>query len=253
MIGPAAALALVAGACGGQQGQSGEPVELGGDQSPAQQQDDGGAPAAPKTRKVDPRKGGFEVGFGEFAITLEAQAIRPGPVTFEITNGGKLVHGFEMEVEGPEGDSSGPGSGEGFKVELNTFQPGDTLRPRYNLGAGVYKIECFVGDHSDRGMEILLDVRPGAPLVRQAVGGASGDTVAIQGFAFDPATLEVAAGTEVTWANEDPEAHTVTAEDDSFDSGAIDPGKTFSVTLEDGSVAYICAIHPTMKGTVTVT
>jgi plastocyanin len=63
----------------------------------------------------------------------------------------------------------------------------------------------------------------------------------------------VAAGTEVTWTNNDPEAHTVTADDDTFDSGPIDPGKTFSVTLEDGSVAYFCAIHPTMKGAIRVT
>jgi plastocyanin len=204
-------------------------------------------------RKLDPRKGGFEVGFGEFAVTLEAPAIRPGPVTFEIRNGGKLVHGFEMEAEGAHEDNSGPGSGEDwFKVELETFEPGDTLRSRLDLAAGVYKIECYVADHSDRGMEILLEVRKGAPLVRQAAGGTSGDAVAIQGFAFDPATLEVATGTEVTWTNEDPEAHTVTAEDESFDSGAIDPGKTFSVTLEDGSVAYFCAIHPGMKGTVKV-
>ena len=34
------------------------------------------------SRKVDPRRGGLELGFGEFAITLEAAEIRPGPVTF---------------------------------------------------------------------------------------------------------------------------------------------------------------------------
>ena len=252
LIAVAAALALVAGACGGAGRPSGTPVTLGdgkgGGPGPARTQ--------PETRRVDPRKGGFEVGFGEFAVTLEAPAIRPGPVTFEIHNGGKLVHGFEMEAEEADEDNSGPGSGgdDGFKVELNTFEPGDMVRTRLDLAAGTYKIECFVADHDDRGMEIFLDVRPGAPLVRQQSPGAGGDEVAIEGFAFDPLDLEVPAGTEVTWTNADPEAHTVTANDDSFDSGPIDPGKGFSVRVDaTGTVTYFCAIHPTMKGSLQVT
>ena len=36
----------------------------------------GSAPAVADT--VDPRRGGLELGFGEFAITLEAGEIRPG-------------------------------------------------------------------------------------------------------------------------------------------------------------------------------
>jgi plastocyanin len=249
VIGVAGALALVAGACGGPGRPSGTPVTLGEGKGAEQES----APAQPETRRVDPRKGGFEVGFGEFAVTLEAAAIRPGPVTFEIHNGGKLVHGFEMEAEAANEDNSGPGSGgeDGFKIELNTFEPGATLRTRLDLATGVYKIECFVANHDDRGMEILLDVRPGAPLVRQE---AAGDAVAIEGFAFDPQTIEVPTGTEVTWTNADPEAHTVTADDDSFDSGPIDPGKDFSVAVDaTGTVTYFCAIHPTMKGSLQVT
>jgi hypothetical protein len=66
-------------------------------------------------------------------------------------------------------------------MELDTFEPGDTLRSRLNLAAGVYKIECYVADHSDRGMEVLLEVRKGAPLVRQAAGGSGADEVTIEG------------------------------------------------------------------------
>jgi hypothetical protein len=105
------------------------PVEAGGSPTPS-----AGAgsptPVSGTPAKVDPRDDGFEVGFGEFAVTLEARAIRPGPVTFLVRNGGKLVHGFEMELEG--GDSSGPGSGdEGFKIERPTFDPGESIRVRH--------------------------------------------------------------------------------------------------------------------------
>ncbi len=221
-------------------GGRGGPVEAGqGAASPE---------ATVGAERVDPRDGGFDVGFGEYAITLEAEAIRPGPVTFVIHNGGAEVHGFEMEIEG-EDDSSGSGGDDGFKIERPTFGPGETIRVRVDLAPGIYKVECFVANHDDLGMEALLEVSPTAPLVRQ--GEASSDAVAITGFAFEPATLRVAAGTEVTWTNGDPTPHTVTAEDGSFDSGSMDQGATFSAIV-NGPVTYVCEIHPTMRGTIEV-
>jgi plastocyanin len=81
-----------------------------------------------------------------------------------------------------------------------------------------------------------------------------GAAATITGFAFQPASMEVTAGTTVTWTNDDPAPHTVTAADGSFDSGAIAPGATFSRTFDSsGSFEYACAIHPTMTGTVIVT
>jgi plastocyanin len=236
----------MATACCAQPEAEVRPVEAGGEatQPPAA----GAAPAAPA--KVDPRDGGLDVGFGEYAVTLEASAIRPGPVTFVVRNGGAEVHGFEMELEG--GDSSGPGSGDdGFKIERPTFGPGETIRVRLDLAPGVYKIECFVANHDDLGMEALLEVRPDAPKVASEAPGGGGEAVAISGFAFEPSTLQVPAGTEVTWTNEDPAPHTDTSEDGSFDSGQLDQGATFSTTV-DGTVTYVCQIHPTMRGTIEV-
>jgi plastocyanin len=207
---------------------------------------------ASQGKLVDPRSDGFDIGFGEFAITLEAPAIRPGPVTFVVRNGGELVHGFEMRLE-EEGDNSGPGGGgdDRFKVERPTFGPGETIEVELDLIPGAYKIECYVANHSDIGMETFLEVRSDAPKVRQEA--AASNAVAIQGFVFDPPTAAVAAGSEVSWTNADPAAHTVTADDGSFDSGPMDPGRTFSATFDQpGSFAYHCEIHPTMKGTVTV-
>jgi plastocyanin len=251
----AAAASLVAAACARPARSPSAPrVTLGqGQQGEAKSAK--GKPARPQ--KVDPRKGGFEVGFGEYAVTLEAGAIRPGPVTFVVHNGGKLVHGFEMEAEGGDEDNSGPGGGgddDGFKIETSSIRPGQTIRIPLDLAPGLYKVECWVDGHDDLGMEILMEVRSDAPKVRQApAGGEKGDEVVIQGFAFDPDTLEVAPGTEVTWTNQDPAEHTVTANDDSFGSDALGKGQAFSVTFEEtGKVAYFCAIHPTMKGTITV-
>jgi plastocyanin len=75
----------------------------------------------------------------------------------------------------------------------------------------------------------------------------------VQDFNFSPATLELRAGTTVTWTNEGQMVHTVTAEDGSFDSGEIQPGERRSITFSrPGIYAYHCTPHPFMKGRVVV-
>ena len=220
----------------------------------AAEDDASSSPTRPASRLVDPRRDGLELGFGEFAITLEAQEIRPGPVTFVVRNGGRLVHGFEIEIR-EEGDNSGPGSShdEGLKMEGPAFGPGETIRLDADLAPGVYEIECFVAEHDDMGMRATLVVRRNAPLVRVDPPEDRPDRVEIGDFAFSPATIEVPLGTEVTWENADPTPHTVTARDGGFDSGALDPGSRFAATFDRaGTFAYFCQIHPTMTGSIRV-
>jgi plastocyanin len=57
--------------------------------------------------------------------------------------------------------------------------------------------------------------------------------VSIFDYTFMPGTIEVTAGTTVTWVNNDVIVHTVTASDGSFDSGPIQQGETFSFTFEE--------------------
>ena len=82
---------------------------------------------------------------------------------------------------------------------------------------------------------------------------AGGSTVSIKNFAFNPASITVAAGTTVVWTNDDTTGHTVTADDGSFDSKTIDAGGTFSQTFAAaGSFTYKCTIHSSMTATVVV-
>jgi plastocyanin len=78
-------------------------------------------------------------------------------------------------------------------------------------------------------------------------------TVDIHDGTFDPAQLEVAKGTTVTWTNGDTEAHTVTADNGLFDSGVIEPGQYYSTWLGgSGTVSYHSETDPDMKGSVVV-
>jgi plastocyanin len=76
--------------------------------------------------------------------------------------------------------------------------------------------------------------------------------VEIADFAFGPAEITIAVGGTVTWTNTDNQAHTATSSGN-FDTGAIDPGATASVTFDEpGTFTYICSFHPFMTGTITV-
>lgn len=107
-------------------------------------------------------------------------------------------------------------------------------------------------------------------------GGGRGEAtataaIAVVDFAYDPAALEVAAGTTVTWTNEDDILHTVTSgegrrqgvpgvsegetarPDDLFEGSLEDRGAAFSFTFTDpATFVYHCAIHAGMTGEVIV-
>ena len=83
-------------------------------------------------------------------------------------------------------------------------------------------------------------------------GAAAGGTVKMAGLAFAPGTLTVAKGSTVVFDNDDTAPHTVTARSGGVDSGVLDPGKQFSVTVTDG-FDYFCSIHPSMTAKIAVT
>jgi plastocyanin len=77
--------------------------------------------------------------------------------------------------------------------------------------------------------------------------------VFIQGMAFDPGTITVAANTTITWTNKDGVAHTVTSNTGLFDSGTINPNATYShLFATAGTYPYHCTIHPSMTASVVV-
>ena len=87
-----------------------------------------------------------------------------------------------------------------------------------------------------------------------AAPAAGAGAVTIKDFAFDPGDLTVARGTTVTWKNDDSATHRIKSGDGSFDSKDLKNGDSFDHTFDTaGSFDYICGIHPSMKGKITVT
>jgi plastocyanin len=74
----------------------------------------------------------------------------------------------------------------------------------------------------------------------------------IKNFNFVPITATIKAGGTVTWTNSDNVQHQLISKD-MFDSGPMDPGKTYSFTFGNpGTFDYNCSIHPTMLGKIVV-
>jgi len=78
-------------------------------------------------------------------------------------------------------------------------------------------------------------------------------TVKIDNFSFSPATLQVKAGTKVTWTNADDIPHTVVSDDKIFKSKALDTDEKFSFSFDKpGTYPYFCSLHPHMTAKVVV-
>jgi plastocyanin len=108
--------------------------------------------------------------------------------------------------------------------------------------------------------QIAPNSHAASPLVT-SVSIANGASVPTNEEFFVPGDVQIAAGSAVTWKNEDTAAHTVTSgtvqdntptPDGSFDSGILNPGDSFPFVFDKaGEYPYYCTIHPWMTAKVT--
>jgi plastocyanin len=83
---------------------------------------------------------------------------------------------------------------------------------------------------------------------------AAGEVAAeIADFEFSPADISATVGQTVTFTNNDSAPHTATLDDDSCTTENLNQGDSGGLTFNAaGSYPFHCAIHPDMKGTITV-
>jgi LPXTG-motif cell wall-anchored protein len=94
--------------------------------------------------------------------------------------------------------------------------------------------------------------------VAGAAPRAETKNVSAQDFKFEPKEITINVGDTITWKNDGAAPHTAEADDDSFDSGDLAAGASFSQTFNTaGTFAYFCKYHGAaggtgMAGTITV-
>jgi plastocyanin len=105
-------------------------------------------------------------------------------------------------------------------------------------------------------MRLLLSAALLAALIPapvQAADAAAPTTVHIRDDKFVPAAVTIPSGGKIVFINDDDDAHTVTADDASWDSEGLNQGQQWSHAFSKvGTIAYHCTVHPFMKGTIVV-
>jgi plastocyanin len=105
-------------------------------------------------------------------------------------------------------------------------------------------------------MRLLLSAALLAALIPapvQATDAAAPVTVHIRDDKFVPAAVTIATGGKIVFINDDDDAHTVTADDGSWDSEGLNQGQQWSRAFPKvAKIAYHCTVHPFMKGTIVV-
>jgi plastocyanin len=87
-------------------------------------------------------------------------------------------------------------------------------------------------------------------------GGGSGAVPngVLQHYVFVPSTIHAQAGQVVTVYNSDQILHHIVADDNSFDTGVMNPGGSFAVTAGKAGqvISYHCTLHSRVKGKIIV-
>ncbi len=122
-----------------------------------------------------------------------------------------------------------------------------------SLGAGACGKSSSSTSSTTTGASGSATTTGGATATTAASTPAGSGGISIKNFMFSPNPATAKVGDTITITNNDTTAHTVTADDGSFDTKDIAPGTTATIKVtKAGSVAFHCNIHQFMKASITV-
>ena len=132
-----------------------------------------------------------------------------------------------------------------------SFTPAGVPNDKANLSACY---QCHLPFAKDDYLTNLAKLQGKFPSQVAAVVKSGPADVTVVGFAFGPTALKVSAGQSVTWTNNDDTPHQITLTGGSSQrSDVMLKGQSASMKFDAaGNIAYICGLHPTMKGTIEV-
>ncbi len=129
--------------------------------------------------------------------------------------------------------------------DTGLLQPGDSATVEFDT-PGVFVYHCTPHPWMT-GYIIVTPDNPGnSPSLAMFEGSPS--DINSYGYAYS-----LSAGDSISWTNTGAQAHSVTADDASFDTGLVSPGSAASLEFDTpGTLSFHCTPHPWMKGTVLV-
>lgn len=131
-----------------------------------------------------------------------------------------------------------------------SFTPDGQVNEKANLTACY---QCHLPFAKDDYLTNLAKLAGSFPAQAKAMASGAANEVAVSGFAFGPGTLKVTAGQKVTWVNADDTPHQISVVGSSRRSEVMLKGQSASLQFDAaGNIAYICGLHPTMKGSIEV-
>jgi plastocyanin len=113
-------------------------------------------------------------------------------------------------------------------------------------------VGCSSGPGGETGDQPSGDTEP--PFELSADPVETTQVTAVKSYKFDPEVIQIGAGSEVTWVNEDDFPHNVHFFNESDETYDLPIGESASVGFDEvGEFYYECSIHPqTMRGKVIV-
>jgi plastocyanin len=135
--------------------------------------------------------------------------------------------------------------------QYQSFTPDGKPNEKANLTACY---QCHLPFAKDEYLTNLAKLKGTFPSAAQVALKSGAADVSIAGFSFGPTTLKVSAGEKVTWTNADDTPHQISLVGaDGKRSEVMLKGQSATMQFDAaGNIAYICGLHPTMKGTIEV-
>lgn len=231
---------------------------------------------------------GVEAQINKTLLTFEAKVGET--IRFDVIDVGELVHSFHLHDAEIISEFADPG--QPVPDAVLGLEPGTADSVLVTLTQpGIFLFHCHVVEHADAGMIGILIVLPANQTVTHiprppntiytlttntttttntsaialstlttSSGGAqvsilpnAGTNESSLGYSPDVIHVVIGVNNTVTWTNNDQVTHTVTSDQQVFDSGLMEPGQIFVYTFTTpGTYEYHCQIHPWMNGTVIV-
>ena len=132
-----------------------------------------------------------------------------------------------------------------------SFTPDGKVNDKANLTAC---FQCHLPFAKDDYLTNMAKLAGKFPSDAKPMAASGADAVTIKDFVFGPAVLKVAAGGKVTWTNTDDTPHQISVVGASGQrSDLILKGQSATLQFDAaGNIAYVCGLHPGMKGTIEV-